>query len=113
MNAPAPDHVRQCPRCKGVILWADGLPAPELVLVTERGAPKVVGCTRCIGRRVADAGPAVPPPAPPPSAVDPRPIRQIIAEEGAKVVQLGSQALDIVERVADFWDKLKPRKGSR
>jgi hypothetical protein len=113
MNAAPAEHVRHCPRCKGVILWCDGEPSPELVLTIRAGQPVVSACGRCIGKQVGGAPAPTPTPAPTPPPVDPRPIRQIIAEEGGKVVELGSQALDIVERVANFWDKLKPRKGPR
>ena len=110
MNATAAEHVRHCPRCHGVILWCDGEPSPELVLNIRAGAPCVVACGRCIGKQVGGA-PA--PAASSPRPVDPRPRRQIIAEEGRKVVELGAKAYDIVDKIADFWDTLKPRKGPK
>jgi hypothetical protein len=101
-----------CPRCKGAILWCDGEPAPDLIFVVDSGARRIVGCTRCVGRKRA---PAEPPRTnsilgTPPRAPDPRPIRQILHEEGAKVVELLGEGLDVVDKVASLWSKLKKPK---
>jgi hypothetical protein len=114
----AASYPHACPKCGGTILWCDGAPAPELMLKVEAdgSASQIVGCTRCIGPNAPPRAPSAPLRAPrsilggPAAPRDGRPVRQILHEEGSKVVDLLAQGFDIAERVGDLWKKLTPRK---
>lgn len=120
-----------CPRCGQRILWLDRQSSPDLVW--DRGI--LVGCARCEATASrASGGPKIRPEArerfrdvhpeaaaqpakaprsvlgTPPAPRDPRPIREILADEGGKVVSLMDHGLRVVEAAANFWDQLKPRK---
>ena len=109
--------LKNCPRCNGTVLWLDGEPSPSLTIVSDHGTPRVVGCGTCMGRVPAHAHVSPPPirqntilGSPPASVHETRPLRQVLAEEGGKVVSLLSEGLDVADRVSKLWDKLKPKK---
>jgi len=112
--------LKACPRCSGPVLWLDGEPSPSLTIVADHGVPRVVGCHNCMGRVPVQPRPVqMPQPpmrqntilgSPPTSGHDPRPFREKVAEEGARMVSLLSHGLDFIEAGAKFWDRLKPRK---
>ena len=114
----AASYPHACPRCGGTILWCDGAPAPELMLKEEPdgSASQIVGCSRCLGPNARPRAPSAPLRAPrsilggPVAPLDPRPVRQILHEEGGKVVELLSQGFDLFERASNLWTKLKPPK---
>lgn len=102
----AASFVRACPRCKGAVLWCDGQPSPELTIADGR----IVGCGRCMGERPAPRPRAAPPPPAPSPPKDTRPVRQILAEEGGRVVSILGEGLDFLEKGAALWDKLRGKR---
>jgi hypothetical protein len=83
--------------------------------VREGQGQRIVGCANCMGGRpvgaVASSRPAKTVMGTPvTSTPDPRPIREILATEGGKVVSLLSDGLDIIDGAAKLWDRLKPRR---
>lgn len=111
-----------CPRCHGEILWLDGVPSPDVVRHPKGG---VVGCSRCVATtRPAPAIRRDVQPAPGAAASsllgdraayppDPRTAREKVFQDGAKVVGLVSDGLDVLERTAgaakgirDLWNKI-------
>lgn len=112
MTYPAPPT---CPRCGGRLLWCDGLPSPDVTYVREGDGQRIVGCANCMGARalgsVASSRPAKTVLGTPVTTTpDPRPLREILATEGGKVVSFLSDGLDVIDGVAKLWDRLKPRR---
>jgi len=105
---PALPFPTKCPACGGVILWLDRQSSPDLVYVGHQ----LVGCARCQGKTRA---PAAPPPRPARSILgtepthDPRTVREIVAQDMPKVIEFISDGAEVIQKAADFWQKIKPK----